>query len=167
MNTLIKAPAIKVGDNVDTDLIIAARYLTTHDPAELAAHCLEDVLIDLPQRARNGAVLVAGRNFGSGSSREHAPIALKAAGVQAVIAESFARIFFRNAFNIGLPLLECQGAAAQIQDHAMLQIDLSSGAISVVDSELSLQAQPLPPFMRELLEADGLIGYVKTRLGKK
>lgn len=154
----------KFGDNINTDEIIPARYLNTSDPAELAKHCMEDADPDFPGKVAAGDIIVAGQNFGCGSSREHAPIAIKAAGVACVIAGSFARIFYRNAFNMGLPILECPGAADRITDGDMLTVQLDSGRIVLPDKAV-LTAQPIPPFMRSLIDAGGLIQYVRSKKG--
>ncbi|MBM4311931.1 MAG: 3-isopropylmalate dehydratase small subunit [Deltaproteobacteria bacterium] len=156
----------KFGDNINTDEIIPARYLSTSDPAELARHCMEDADPDFPNKVRPGDIIVAGQNFGCGSSREHAPIALKAAGVACVIAGSFARIFYRNAFNMGLPILECPGAAAQIAEGDTITVELDSGRIMLAGTAGELTAQPIPPFMRNLIDAGGLMNYVKTKTGR-
>jgi 3-isopropylmalate/(R)-2-methylmalate dehydratase small subunit len=153
------------GDNINTDEIIPARYLNTSDPAELARHCMEDADPDFPNKVQPGDIIVAGQNFGCGSSREHAPIALKAAGVACVIAGSFARIFYRNAFNMGLPILECPGAVARIAEGDMVTVELDSGRIILSDAAGELSAQPIPPFMRNLINAGGLMNYVKQKQG--
>jgi 3-isopropylmalate/(R)-2-methylmalate dehydratase small subunit len=153
------------GDNINTDEIIPARYLNTSDPAELARHCMEDADPAFPNKVRTGDIIVAGQNFGCGSSREHAPIALKAAGVACVIAGSFARIFYRNAFNMGLPILECPGAVARIAEGDMVTVELDSGRIILSDAAGELSAQPIPPFMRNLINAGGLMNYVKQKQG--
>ncbi|HOX13992.1 MAG TPA: 3-isopropylmalate dehydratase small subunit [Spirochaetia bacterium] len=156
--------AFKYGDNVDTDAIIPARYLNTSDPAELAAHCMEDLDPSFAGAVRPGDVLVGGRNFGCGSSREHAPVAIKAAGVSCVIAASFARIFYRNAVNIGLPILESPEAAAGIEAGDRLSLDFGSGTISDGTKNSSWRSAPFPPFMRRIMEAGGLTEYVRARL---
>ncbi|MDR0875579.1 MAG: 3-isopropylmalate dehydratase small subunit [Clostridiales Family XIII bacterium] len=155
--------AFKYGDNVNTDVIIPARYLNTSDPSELAAHAMEDIDPSFVSRAKPGDVIVAGKNFGSGSSREHAPMALKAAGVQAVIAESFARIFYRNSFNIGFPLLESKEAVAAISAGDELEIDFAAGTIRNMTKDETYKAAPLPPFMANLVESGGLVGCVKAK----
>ncbi|MDD4494746.1 MAG: 3-isopropylmalate dehydratase small subunit, partial [Eubacteriales bacterium] len=155
----IEGKTIKYGDNVDTDVIIPARYLNTADPAELAAHCMEDLDSIFAERVGDGAVLVAGTNFGCGSSREHAPIAIKAAGVYCVIAETFARIFYRNSVNIGLPILECPDAAQGIKNGDRVAVDLKTGTIENLTTGKSYKAQPFPDFMQQLIEAGGLISY--------
>ena len=153
----------KFGDNINTDEIIPARYLNTSDPAELARHCMEDADPDFPDKVRPGDIIVAGQNFGCGSSREHAPIALKAAGVACVIAGSFARIFYRNAFHMGLPILECPGAAGRIAEGDTVTVELDSGRIILAQASGELAAQPIPPFMRSLIDAGGLMNYVKKK----
>lgn len=161
----IRGRAHRVGDHVDTDLIIAGRYLVTTDPGKLAEHLFEDLDPGLRSRIRAGDVIVAGENFGQGSSREHAPLALLGAGIRVVVAASFARIFYRNAFNNGLVLLECPEAARRIHDGDELEIELTTGRILNRTRGETYQAQPIPPFMRELVEAGGLIPYVRRRLG--
>jgi 3-isopropylmalate/(R)-2-methylmalate dehydratase small subunit len=161
-----KGTVIKYGNNVDTDVIIPARYLNTSDPAELASHCMEDLDKDFVIRVKPGDVMVAGKNFGCGSSREHAPIALKASGISCVVAETFARIFYRNAINIGLPILECPEAAKDIADGDSLEIDFKTGKIVNLSTGKTYQGQPFPEFMQNIMEADGLIGYIKKELGK-
>ena len=152
------------GDNVDTDVIIPARYLTSHDPAELAAHCMEDIDSEFLTRVQPGDIIVGGENFGCGSSREHAPIAIKASGVSAVIASSFARIFFRNTINVGLPALACPEAAATIQKGDELSLDLATGRIENVTQGRTYQAEPFPEFLREIVAAGGLVAYTQKRL---
>lgn len=155
----------KFGDDIDTDAIIPARYLNTSDPRELAAHCMEDADPEFAARVRPGDLIVAGKNFGCGSSREHAPIAIKEAGVGCVIAASFARIFYRNAFNMGLPILECPEAAAAIAAGDELELDLDAGLIVDRSTNQEYHAQPVPAFMQQLLRAGGLIAYVKQQAG--
>lgn len=159
----MQGKAWKFKDNIDTDLIIPARYLNTHDPAELAKHCMEDADPAFAAKVSKGDFIVAGENFGCGSSREHAPVAIKAAGVSAVIAKSFARIFFRNAINIGLPILEIK-ETDEIKEGNILDIDLKSGTIKDITSGKTFKAEPFPPFMQKLIDAGGLISYVKTSL---
>ncbi len=159
----MRAHVIKYGDHVDTDVIIPARYLNTSDPKELAKHCMEDIDKDFAEKNKDGCIIVAGKNFGCGSSREHAPIALKASGVPLVIADSFARIFYRNALNIGLPIIECPEAAAEIQQGDELEVDLSSGVIEDLTTSKRYQAMPIPPFMQQLIQAGGLMAYLKSR----
>jgi len=150
----------KYGNNVDTDVIIPARYLNTSDDKELASHCMEDIDKDFAKTVKAGDVIVAGSNFGCGSSREHAPIAIKASGISCVIAETFARIFFRNAINIGLPILECPEAVRGTQAGDELDIDLISGTIHNKTNGKTFQAEPFPPFMRRIIDAGGLIGAI-------
>lgn len=154
----------KYGDNVNTDEIIPARYLNTIDPKELAAHCMEDADPNFAGNVKRGDLIVAGKNFGCGSSREHAPIAIKAAGVSCVIAHSFARIFYRNAFNMGLPILECPEAAESIAPGDEIAVDLDAGRIINKTRGETYQAQPVPHFMQTLLRAGGLIHYVRQQL---
>lgn len=156
--------AWKFGADIDTDAIIPARYLNTSNPQELALHCMEDADPEFPQKVKPGDVIVADKNFGCGSSREHAPIAIKAAGVSCVIAASFARIFYRNAFNMGLPILESPEAAADVVTGERLKIDLSTGTIVNKSRHLTYKAQPVPAFMQELLAAGGLIPYVVRKM---
>jgi 3-isopropylmalate/(R)-2-methylmalate dehydratase small subunit len=160
----LKGKAHKYGANVDTDAIIPARYLNVWEPAELAQHCMEDLDSEFIKRVRPGDMIVATTNFGCGSSREHAPIALKAAGVSCVIAQSFARIFFRNAINIGLPLLECEAAPDNIQAGDVVEVDLSTGTIKNLNNGKTFTAKPYPDFMAGLISAGGLIEYTKKRL---
>ena len=155
--------AYKYGDNVDTDVIIPARYLNSMDPAELARHAMEDIDAEFAGTVKPGDVIVAGSNFGSGSSREHAPLALKAAGVAVVIAPSFARIFYRNSFNIGFPILECGEAAEAIDAGDEIKIDFVSGVITNETKGETYKAEPLPEFMRGLIESGGLVEYVKRK----
>jgi 3-isopropylmalate/(R)-2-methylmalate dehydratase small subunit len=154
----------KYGDNVDTDVIIPARYLNVSDPAELARHCLEDLDAGFVAAVQPGDVIVAGENFGCGSSREHAPLAIKGAGVSCVVAHSFARIFYRNAINVGLPILESPAAAAEIQAGHRLEIDLEAGQIHDRTNGHSYQAEPYPPFMMEIIKAGGLVPYTRERI---
>ncbi len=164
MKELLQGKVWKFGNDVDTDLIIPARYLNTSDPQELAAHCMEDADPGFAAKVRPGEMIVGGKNFGCGSSREHAPLAIKAAGVSCVIAASFARIFYRNAINIGLPILESPEASAAIAQGDQVEVDLTTGTITDRTSGQSFQAAPFPPFMQELISAGGLIGYVRSRL---
>ncbi|MGD0115217.1 MAG: 3-isopropylmalate dehydratase small subunit [Dehalococcoidia bacterium] len=157
----------KYGANVDTDAIIPARYLNMTDPLELAQHCMEDIDPDFVRRVRPGDVIVATTNFGCGSSREHAPLCIKAAGVSCVIAKSFARIFYRNAINIGLPILECDEAVDGTDAGDELEVDLESGGIRNLTKATTFQAKPYPPFMLELMRAGGLVQYTKERLAGK
>lgn len=157
----ISGRVFKYGDNVDTDVIIPARYLNTSDAAELASHCMEDIDKEFVKNVKKGDVMVAGKNFGCGSSREHAPLAIKTSGISCVIAESFARIFFRNSINIGLPILECKEASEDIKNGDDVSIDLSSGKIVNNTSGKVYNAEPFPPFMQELINAGGLAEYMR------
>jgi 3-isopropylmalate dehydratase small subunit len=157
----------KFGDDLDTDLIIPARYLNTSDPAELARHAMEDADPTFAGRVKPGDLVVAGKNFGCGSSREHAPLALKAAGVAAVIAPSFARIFYRNAFNIGLPIFEAAEAARALEDGEEVAVDPAAGRIRRVATGEEFAATPFPAFMQELVAAGGLVPYVRRRLAER
>ena len=161
---MLKGKAHKYGANVDTDAIIPARYLNVSDPAELAKHCMEDIDAEFVNRVKPGDIIVATTNFGCGSSREHAPLAIKASGISCVIAKSFARIFFRNAIDIGLPLLECEKAADNIQAGDIVEVDLSTGKIKNLNSGQTFTAKPYPDFMAELIAAGGLIEHTKKRL---
>lgn len=152
---------IKYGDNIDTDVIIPARYLSTSVPEELAKHCMEDIDTSFAGRVKKGDIMVGGANFGCGSSREHAPIAIKASGISCVIAKDFARIFFRNAINIGLPILECPAASADIDEGNEVEIDFDTGVITNVTKGKSYQAAAFPPFMQEIISAGGLISKIK------
>ena len=156
--------AHKYGANIDTDAIIAARYLNVHDPVELASHCMEDIDADFVKRVKPGDIIVADTNFGCGSSREHAPLAIKAAGIYCVIGKSFARIFFRNAINIGLPLLECEEAADNIKDGDSVEVDLAAGKITNLSSGKTFQAAPYPDFMMKIVDSGGLIEHTKKKL---
>ncbi len=156
-----KGKVIKYGNNVDTDVIIPARYLNTSDPAELASHCMEDLDDKFISKVQKGDVMVAGKNFGCGSSREHAPISIKAAGISCVIAETFARIFYRNSINIGLPIIECPEAAIDISDGDEVEVDFDKGSIKNLTTGKTYQGQPFPEFMQEIISADGLINYIK------
>ena len=153
----------KYGDNVDTDVIIPARHLNTSAPRELAAHCMEDIDPSFVARVQSGDILVAGRNFGCGSSREHAPLAIKECGIACVIAESFARIFYRNAINIALPILECPAAVRAISAADEISVDLETGEIVNHTTGQTFRAEPFPPFMMELIAAGGLVAYLKGR----
>ncbi len=155
-----KGIVFKYGDNVDTDVIIPARYLNSSDPAELAKHCMEDIDKDFVNRVHKGDIIVADKNFGCGSSREHAPIAIKAAGVSCVIAETFARIFYRNAINIGLPIIECPEASKGIEDGDEVEIDFDSGIIYNRTKNTQFQGQAFPPFMQKIIAAEGLINCI-------
>ncbi len=154
---------IKYGDNVDTDVIIPARYLNSSDPKELATHCMEDLDKDFLSRMRPGDIMVAEKNFGCGSSREHAPIAIKACGISCVIAETFARIFYRNAINIGLPIIECPDAVAGIDDGDEVSVDFDSGIITNLTKNTSFKGQPFPEFMQKIIDAEGLVNYINSK----
>lgn len=153
----------KYGDNVDTDVIIPARYLNSSDPAELATHCMEDIDIDFVSKVKKGDIIVAKKNFGCGSSREHAPIAIKAAGVSCVIAETFARIFYRNAINIGLPIIECPEASRDIEAGDEVEIDFDSGIIVNKTKNQTYQGQAFPEFMQKIIQAEGLMNYINAK----
>ena len=150
----------KYGDNVDTDVIIPARYLNSSDPAELATHCMEDIDKEFVHKFRKGDIIVANKNFGCGSSREHAPLAIKAAGASCVIAETFARIFYRNSINIGLPIIECPEAARAIENGDKVKVDFDSGKIFDLTKGTEYQGQPFPPFMQKIIAAGGLVNYI-------
>lgn len=154
----------KFGDDVDTDAIIPARYLNTSDPKELASHVMEDADRDFPKKVKPGDIIVAGKNFGCGSSREHAPIAIKAAGVQAVVARSFARIFYRNAFNIGLPIFESSGLSREAKEGDTIEIDADTGMIRTPATGAEHRAEPIPPFMQELIASGGLVEWTKKKI---
>lgn len=156
--------AWRFGNDIDTDVIIPARYLTKDDPEHLAAHCMEDADAQFAQKVKAGDVIVGGKNFGCGSSREHAPLAIKAAGVKVVIADSFGRIFFRNSLNIGMPILECPEAVVGIENGDEVEVDLKTGKIENVTKGTSYQANPFPKFMQELINLGGLMPYVKEKL---
>ncbi len=153
----------KYGDNVDTDVIIPARYLNAPDPAELAKHCMEDIDIDFAKKVQPGDIIVVDKNFGCGSSREHAPISIKASGVSCVIAETFARIFYRNAINIGLPIIECPQAAKGIEAGDEVEIDFDSGMIYNKTKGTQFQGQAFPEFMQRIIKAEGLINYINSK----
>ncbi len=162
---MLKGKVHKYGANVDTDAIIPARYLNVSDPAELAKHCMEDIDKDFVKNVKPGDIIMATTNFGSGSSREHAPLAIKASGVSCVIAKTFARIFFRNAIDIGLPLLECPEAVDNTETGDILEIELAAGKIKNITKNKEFTAKPYPEFMSQLIAAGGLIEYTKKRLG--
>lgn len=164
----LKGRVWKFGDHIDTDLIIPARFLNVSDEDELAKNCFADLRPDFAIKAKSGGIIVAGENFGCGSSREHAPIAIKAAGIHCVIAKSFARIFYRNAFNIGLPILEASMAQDLVEEGDIINIDLASGEIQNETDGKVVKAMPLPPFMRAMVECGGLVPYIKQqRKGRK
>ena len=153
----------KYGDNVDTDVIIPARYLNSSDPDELATHCMEDIDKDFVENVQKGDIIVAEKNFGCGSSREHAPISLKAAGGSCVIAATFARIFYRNAINIGLPIIECKEASENIEAGDEVEIDFDSGVIVNKTKNQSYQGQAFPEFMQKIIKAEGLMNYINAK----
>jgi len=153
----------KYGDNVDTDVIIPARYLNSADPKELASHCMEDIDKDFVNNVKDGDIIVANLNFGCGSSREHAPIAIKASGISCVIASTFARIFYRNAINIGLPILECDEAAKNIENGDEVEVDFDTGIITDKTKNQTYQGQPFPEFMKDIINAGGLLKSLKNR----
>lgn len=160
----LKGRVHRYGSNVDTDVIIPARYLNTSDPDELAAHCMEDIDADFVKRVESGDIMVADENFGCGSSREHAPIAIKTSGVSCVIAKTFARIFYRNAINIGLPILECPEAVDSISAGDEVEADTASGEIKNLSTGASFRAKPFPEFMQKLISAGGLIAYAREKV---
>ncbi len=164
---MLKGKVFKYGSDVNTDVIIPARYLNVSEPAEMAQHCMEDIDTEFLKKVKPGDIIVATTNFGSGSSREHAPIAIKAAGVSCVIAKTFARIFFRNAINIGLPLLECEEAVDKTDAGDLLEVDLAIGRIKNLTKKLEFTAKAYPRFMSELIAAGGLIEYTKRRLARR
>ena len=152
----------KYGDNVDTDVIIPARYLNTSDPKELALHCMEDIDLNFSKEVQKGDIIVANKNFGCGSSREHAPIAIKESGVSCVIASTFARIFYRNAINIGLPILECDQAVKSIEAGDKLEVNFDTGVITNLTKNEKYQGEAFPEFMQKIINSNGLIGYIKN-----
>ncbi len=154
---------IKYGNNVDTDVIIPARYLNSSDPKELAAHCMEDLDKDFLSKMKPGDIMVAEKNFGCGSSREHAPIAIKACGISCVIAETFARIFYRNSINIGLPIIECPEAVAGIDDGDDVSVDFATGIIINNTKGTSFKGQAFPEFMQKIIDAEGLVNYINAK----
>jgi len=164
---MLKGKIHKYGADVNTDVIIPARYLSLSEPAELAEHCMEDIDAEFVAKVQPGDIIMATTNFGCGSSREHAPLAIKAAGISCVIAKSFARIFFRNAINIGLPLLECEDAVAQTEAGDILKVDLSSGQIKNRTNGITFTAKPYPNFMAELISVGGLIEHTKKKLADR
>ena len=158
-----KGTVFKYGDNVDTDVIIPARYLNSSDPAELATHCMEDIDKEFVNKVSKGDIMVATKNFGCGSSREHAPIAIKASGISCVIAETFARIFYRNAINIGLPIIECPEAANAIEAGDEVEVDFDSGKIYDRTKGTEYQGQAFPEFMQKIIDAEGLVNYINAK----
>jgi 3-isopropylmalate/(R)-2-methylmalate dehydratase small subunit len=161
---IFEGSAHAYGRDVDTDVIIPARYLNSSDPAELGAHCMEDIDRDFVSRVQPGDIIVAGENFGCGSSREHAPVAIRAAGVSCVVAASFARIFYRNAINTGLPIVICPAAAHEVRTGDKLRVDVVAGVVANLTQGTSHQADAFPEFMQELIAQGGLLPYVKARL---
>ena len=158
-----KGTVFKYGDNVDTDVIIPARYLNSSDPAELATHCMEDIDTEFIEKVKKGDIIVARKNFGCGSSREHAPIAIKAAGVSCVIAETFARIFYRNAINIGLPIIECPESSQDIDNGDEVEIDFDTGVITNLTKNRTYKGQAFPEFMQKIIASEGLINYINSK----
>ena len=158
-----KGKVFKFGDNVDTDVIIPARYLNAPDPSELAKHCMEDIDVDFVKKVQKGDIIVANKNFGCGSSREHAPISIKAAGVSCVIAETFARIFYRNAINIGLPIIESAEAAQNIEAGDVVEVDFDNGMIYDRTKGTEYKGQAFPEFMQKIIQAEGLINYINNK----
>ena len=167
MNTKLTGKVWKYGDNVDTDVIIPARYLSTSVPEELAPHCMEDIDLTFAKQVQKGDMMVAGNNFGCGSSREHAPVALLGSGISCVVAASFARIFYRNAINVGLPIFECPEAAEACRKDDILEVDLEKSIIKNVTQQKTWEAKPFPEFLRELIALGGLVPYVKKQLAAK
>ena len=158
-----KGTVHKFGDNVDTDVIIPARYLNTSDHKELASHCMEDIDKDFTKKVKEGDIMVGGANFGCGSSREHAPIAIKNSGISCVIAKTFARIFFRNSINIGLAILECPEASEKISDGDSVSVDFDTGIITNHTKNETYQAEPFPDFVKEIIKADGLMNSIRKQ----
>jgi 3-isopropylmalate/(R)-2-methylmalate dehydratase small subunit len=167
MKSKINAPVIKFGNNIDTDVILPGKYLILVDPYELGKHALESLDTEFVNKAKDGIILIGGKNFGCGSSREQAPLALKYAGVKCVIAETFARIFYRNAINIGLPVIECSGISEAVKTGDKITVDLETGQIQNLTDNKTLQGTILPPFIMEILTDGGLIENLRKRLGKK
>jgi 3-isopropylmalate/(R)-2-methylmalate dehydratase small subunit len=162
----VTGPAIKFGKNIDTDVILPGKYLVLVDPYDLAKHALEGLDPDFPGKAKKGVIIVGGKNFGCGSSREQAPLALKYSGVKCIIAESFARIFFRNAINIGLPVIECKGISAAVEDSDKLTVDFEAGRVQNLSKGKSFQVAKLPPFILEILSDGGLIENLRRKMKK-
>ena len=160
---MIRGKTWKFGDHVDTDVIIPARYLNAPEPSELAKHCMEDIDPSFAGKVSKGDIMVGGWNFGCGSSREHAPLAIKESGVQLVIAKSFARIFYRNSINIGFPILECPEAVAGIDEGDKVEVEFETGVIKNLTKGTSFQAQAFPPFLQKMIEANGLVNYVNSK----
>jgi len=164
MNMKIKAPAIKLGNNIDTDVILPGQYMTLVDPCELAKHALAGLDLAFPEKAKKGVIIVGGKNFGCGSSREQAPLALKYAGVKCVLAESFARIFYRNAINIGLPVIECKGISTSVETGDEIAVDVEAGKIENISRGKCFQVDKLPPFIIEILADGGLIENLRKKM---
>ena len=162
-----RGPVFKYGDNIDTDVIIPARYLNTQSAAELASHCMEDIDKSFVARVKAGDIMVGGENFGCGSSREHAPVAIKASGISCVIAKSFARIFYRNSINMGLPIFECPEACDGISDGDVVSVDADTGTIMNETTGAVFHAQPFPPFIQEIINAGGLVARTKAKLAAR
>lgn len=161
---IVQGKVFKYGNDIDTDVIIPARYLNVTDPKDLASHCMEDIDKNFITKVSDGDIMVALKNFGCGSSREHAPIAIKASGISCVIAKSFARIFYRNAFNIGLPILECEEAADNIEAGDKVSVDFKNGTIKNITKNQTYQAEPFPEFIEQIINCDGLVNYVKNKM---
>jgi len=159
---IVTGKVFKYGDNVDTDVIIPARYLNTSNHKELAAHCMEDIDLEFVKKVKPGDIIVANKNFGCGSSREHAPIAIKESGISCVIASTFARIFYRNAINIGLPIVECEAAVKAIEAGDQLEVDFATGVIKNLSKNETYQGEAFPEFMQKIIDNNGLIGYIKS-----
>lgn len=160
---IVSGRVIKFGDNVDTDVILPGKYLVMTDPLELGKHAMEGISADFVSKSRSGSILVAGNNFGQGSSREQAPVALKAAGVRCVLADSFARIFYRNAINIGLPVLECSGISSKVEEGDEISVNLEEGSIRSIAGNLDMTASPMPNFLLAILKDGGIIGHLRRR----
>lgn len=153
----------KYGDNIDTDIIIAARYLNSSDPDELKKYCMKEIDESFPDKVQDGDIIVGGKNFGCGSSREHAPVAIKASGISCVIAENFARIFYRNSFNIGLPIVECKEASERIEDGDIVEVDFDTGAIKNKTKGETYTGESYPVFIQKIIKSEGLVNYLKNR----
>lgn len=164
---IVQGKVFKYGNDIDTDVIIPARHLNVTDPKELAKHCMEDIDNAFVNEVSEGDIMVALKNFGCGSSREHAPIAIKASGISCVIAKSYARIFYRNAFNIGLPILECDEAAEKIEAGDEVSVDFKNGVIKNITKNEMYKAEPFPEFIEQIINADGLVNYVKNKLNNQ
>ncbi len=163
----VKGKAFVYTDNVDTDVIIPARYLNSSDKKELASHCMEDIDADFSRKIKKGDIIVAGSNFGCGSSREHAPLAIKASGISCVIAKDFARIFYRNAINIGLPILECPEAVVQCEQEDILEIDFELGEIAIINKNKVFKTFAFPDFLQNIISSGGLMNTIKREVDKK